>query len=361
MINKRKEAMLKRLPDNCVTLYADLMQKVSDSSVVTLSGGSFTSKMIGDTKYWYYQVRTLAGQTQKYLGKETPELLDLIEKAKLERTSASAILHERRRLVSMLIAGGTSTEKGRPAKILGKMADAGLFASGGVLIGSFAFGCYGNVLGVHMEQGLSRTEDMDFSVEREMDIGFVRNVKEDLLEAEPSLVTPPQINPRMVPFEMRAPDGFKIEFLTTRIGVHDKSPVLIERFGVHAQPLEYMDYLLEETQAAVILNGAGILVEIPQPARYAVHKLAVSQLRNPGSQPKIRKDINQAYALMRVLIEDNPGTLDAAFEAVRKREDNMSLFVKRGFALLPDDAKVAVKEVCASAAQIGKAKIKTRS
>ncbi len=352
--------MLKRLPDNCVTLYADLMQKVLDSVIVTLSGGSFTSKMIGDTRYWYYQIRTLAGQTQKYLGKETPELLNLIEKAKLERASASAILHERRRLVSMLIAGGASAEKGRPAKILGKMSDAGLFASGGVLIGSFAFGCYGNILGVHMEQGLSRTEDMDFSVGREMDIGFIRNVKEDLLEAEPSLVTPPQINPRMVPFEMRAPDGFKIEFLTTRMGVHDKSPVLIERFGVHAQPLEYMDYLLDETQAAVILSGAGIPVDIPQPARFAVHKLAVSQLRESGNQPKIRKDINQACALIRVLIEDNPGALETAFEAVIKRDDNMGLFVKQGFALLPGEVKAAAKEVCASVVQIEKVKIKIR-
>ena len=353
--------MPKRLSDNCVTLYADLMQKVLDSAIVTLAGGSFTSKMIGDTRYWYYQLRTLTGQTQKYLGKETPELLELIGKAKQDRASASAILNERRRLVSMLIAGGASAEKGRPAKILGKMSDAGLFASGGVLVGSFAFGCYGNVLGVHMEQGLSRTEDMDFSVAREMNIGFVRNMKEDLVEAEPSLATPPQINPRIVPFEMRAPDGFKIEFLTTRIGVHDKSPVLIERFGVHAQPLEYMDYLLDRTQPAVILNGAGILVEIPQPARYAAHKLAVSQLRPTGSQPKIKKDINQACALMRVLMEDNPGALDAAFEAVIERDDHMGVFVRKGFALLPEDVKADARQVCGSVAQIEKAKISLRT
>jgi hypothetical protein len=361
--------MLKRLSDNCVTLYADLMQKVLDSAIVTLAGGSFTSKMIGDTRYWYYQLRTLTGQTQKYLGKETPELLELIEKAKQDRASASAILNERRRLVSMLIAGGASAEKGRPAKILGKMSDAGLFASGGVLVGSFAFGCYGNVLGVHMEQGLSRTEDMDFSVTREMNIGFVRNLKQDLVEAEPSLVTPPQINPRIVPFEMRAPDGFKIEFLTTRpstgfrtgTGVHDKSPVLIERLGVHAQPLEYMDYLLDQTQAVVILNGAGILVAIPQPARYAAHKLAVSQLRETGSQPKIKKDINQACALMRVLMEDNPGALDAAFEAVIERDDHMGVFVRKGYTLLPEDVKAAARQVCGSVAQIEKAKISPKT
>ncbi|MEO8332723.1 MAG: GSU2403 family nucleotidyltransferase fold protein [Gallionella sp.] len=353
--------MPKRLPDNCVTLYADLMQKVLDSAIVTLAGGSFTSKMIGDARYWYYQLRTLTGQTQKYLGKETPELLELIEKAKQDRASASAILNERRRLVSMLIAGGASAEKGRPAKILGKMSDSGLFASGGVLVGSFAFGCYGNVLGVHMEQGLSRTEDMDFSDAREMNIGFVRNMKADLVEAEPSLATPPQINPRIVPFEMRAPDGFKIEFLTTRVGVHDKSPVLIERLGVHAQPLEYMDYLLDQTQPAVILNGAGILVAIPQPARYAAHKLAVSQLRETGNQPKIKKDINQACALMRVLMEDNPGVLDAAFEAVIERDDHMGVFVRKGFALLPEDVKAAARQVCGSVAQIEKAKISLRT
>ena len=322
--------MFKRLPDNCAVLYADLLQKVEDSALVTLTGGTFTSKTIHGKRYWYYQVRTLSGQVQKYLGKEEATLLAKIAQAKSARDQTQSILTERRRLVAMLLVSGATPEKGRPAKILEKMADAGLFAAGGVLVGSFAFACYGNMLGVALDASLSRTEDMDFSVERELEIGLQRSMKQDLVAAAPDLATPAQINPWVVPFEMKSPDGFKIEFLTTKIGVHDKAPVLIERFGIHAQPLDFMDYLIEDTQRAVVLNGAGIPVSVPNPARYAVHKLAISQLRPIGLQAKLAKDIRQASALIAVLAEDNPGALLLAVEAASARNDGMLALIKRG-------------------------------
>lgn len=322
--------MFKRLPDNCAALYADLLQKVDDSALVTLTGGTFTSKTIHGKRYWYYQARTLSGQVQKYLGKEDAALLAKIAQAKTARDQTQSILTERRRLVAMLMVSGATPEKGRPAKILEKMADAGLFSAGGVLVGSFAFACYGNMLGVMLDTSLSRTEDMDFSVERELEIGLQRNMKQDLVTAVPDLATPTQINPWVVPFEMKSPDGFKIEFLTTKSGAHDKAPVLIERFGIHAQPLDFMDYLIEDTQRAVVLNGAGIPVSVPNPARYAVHKLAISQLRPIGEQAKVAKDIRQASALISVLAEDNPGALLLAVEAASARNDGMLSLIKRG-------------------------------
>ena len=88
-----------------------------------------------------------------------------------------------------------------------------------------------------------------------------------------------------------------------------------------------------------------------------MHKLAVSQLPETGSQAKNKKDINQACALMRVLLEDNPGELDAAFEAVIKRDDQMDVFVRKGFTLLPEEVKAMAKQVCGSVAKIEKAKI----
>lgn len=322
--------MFKRLPDNCAALYADLLQKVDDSALVTLSGGTFTAKTIHGKRYWYYQTRPLSGQVQKYLGKESTALLAKIAQAKSARTEAQSILTERRRLVAMLGVSGATPEKGRPAKILEKMADAGLFAAGGVLVGSFAFASYGNMLGVMLDAALSRTEDMDFSVERELEIGLQRDMKHDLVAAAPDLITPAQINPWVAPFEMKSPDGFKIEFLTTKIGAHDKAPVLIKRFGIHALPLDFMDYLIEDAQRAVVLNGAGIPVRVPNPARYAVHKLAISQLRPIGMQTKLAKDIRQASALIAVLAEDNPGALLLAVEAASARKDGMLALIKRG-------------------------------
>jgi hypothetical protein len=57
----------------------------------------------------------------------------------------------------------------------------------------------------------------------------------------------------------------------------------IERFGVNAQPLELLDYLIKGSVEVAVLFGAGILVNVPSPAKFAVHKLAVSQLRQSAN------------------------------------------------------------------------------
>lgn len=338
--------MIKRLPDNCSALYADLLQKAADSGLLILSGGSFTSKTISGAKYWYYQTKQVNGQRkQTCLGKETPELLEQIAGAKRRKTEASVILAERKRLVAMLSVGGATMEKGRPAKIIAGMAEAGLFVNGGTLVGSFAFACYGNMLGVSYLSDLSRTEDMDFSVDRRIEVGIRRNLAEALVQVDSTLKIPRQINPALKPFEMIASDGFKIEFLTTKATESEKAPVLIERFSIHAQPLDYMDFLIESNQPAMMLYGAGIPVVIPDPARFALHKLAVSQLRPISMKTKSDKDLKQASAILEVLLEDNPGLLILASDAVNSRQDLMVNLVRKGMALLPGEFRNALDEM----------------
>jgi hypothetical protein len=61
-----------------------------------------------------------------------------------------------------------------------------------------------------------------------------------------------------------------------------------------------------------------VLVLVPTPARYALHKLLVSQTRSVVQQTKAGKDLQQAALLLEVLAEDRPDDLDeacAAFDA----------------------------------------------
>jgi hypothetical protein len=44
----------------------------------------------------------------------------------------------------------------------------------------------------------------------------------------------------MQPFEWVAADGFKVEFLTNKKHASEKSAILIDRFNLHAQPLDFM-------------------------------------------------------------------------------------------------------------------------
>jgi hypothetical protein len=337
--------MINRLSDNCLSLYADLLQKTIDSQHAILSGGSFVSKSIKGAVYWYYQTK-VGGQTkQKYLGRESEVLLKNIDQAKEQNSSLKSILSERQRLVAMLGVGGAALEKGRPVKILSSMVDAGLFSSGGVLVGSFAFSCYGNMLGVVMNDELSRTSDMDFSVERKMEIGISRFLLDEIKLADPAFRTSHQFSPSMPPFDLIAPDGFKIEFLTTRESASDRSPIMIERFNLYAQPLEFMDYLIEDTQRAVLLSGAGVPVLVPSPGRFALHKLAVSQLRPISFQSKIAKDIAQASSIIEILLEDNPGELLLAVDALKSRNDFLAMHIKKGAERLPEEVRLAFGDV----------------
>ena len=80
----------------------------------------------------------------------------------------------------------------------------------------------------------------------------------------------------------------------------------------HAQLLRYLDFLLYQEVNAVALHGAGIPIDVPEPVRFALHKLIVAQLRHQGvarSAAKAKKDLQQAQALIAVLARQRPDDL----------------------------------------------------
>ncbi|WP_456739322.1 GSU2403 family nucleotidyltransferase fold protein [Bradyrhizobium sp. USDA 4471] len=55
-----------------------------------------------------------------------------------------------------------------------------------------------------------------------------------------------------------------------------------------AQPLRFLDFLIRDPEPTVILHGPGIYLHVPAPARYAVHKLIVSDGARKGLQSVTR-------------------------------------------------------------------------
>jgi hypothetical protein len=322
---------MKFLPETTQTAYSTLLQKLKNSRFALLVNVGFTSKVVNEKTYWYCQYTDISGiRKQRYIGPDTPETKAVIDSVASSSNAQAEIMADRKRLVAMIAAGGGTREKGRPAKIMEKLADAGVFDAGGMLIGSYAFACYGNMLGVVFDDAMRRTEDMDVAYDRSIEIGFVRDVRADIGEVAPEMIEPRQINPWVPPYEMIAPDGFKIEFLTSRTDAHDKAPIPVERFGVNAQPLEFLDYLIQDTVEAAVLYGSGILVNVPDPARFAIHKLAVSQFRSASNPEKARKDIQQAAALIEYFIDENPGALILAADDAKQRNDRLDSFIEQG-------------------------------
>lgn len=318
---------MKFLPDTTQTSLSTLLQKLEDCRFFGLENVGFVKKSQGKKVYWYCQYTDISGaRKQRFVGPDDQKTKALIETSKL----AAGSLADRKRLVAMIAAGGGAVEKGRAARIIEKLAGSGVFDAGGMLIGSYAFSCYGNMLGVVFDEAMRRTEDMDVAYERSIEIGFVRDVRLDINIAAPEMIEPKQINPWVPPYEMVAPDGFKIEFLTSRTAPHDKAPIKIERFGINAQPLEFLDYLIEDSVKAAVLYGAGILVNVPDPARFAIHKLAVSQWRPATKPEKKRKDIQQAEALIEYFLDENPGSLILASDSAKQRGDMLYSFIEKG-------------------------------
>lgn len=139
--------------------------------------------------------------------------------------------------------------------------------------------------------------------------------------------------------------GVRIEFLTTNCGAGRDAPsqlpaIKTPALKTRAQALRMMDYLLRETVPAVVLHNAGIAVNVPAPARFAVHKLMVSQRRIGG---KAGQDLAQASALIGVLAERQPVLLREALSEARDNGPSWHTPMDAAVRLLPDEARVALE------------------
>ena len=81
----------------------------------------------------------------------------------------------------------------------------------------------------------------------------------------------------------------RIDFLTVpRRG--GRTEVHAPDLGVALRPLKFLDYLIERPGQAVLLDRAdAVLVNLPDPARYGLHKLIVAHergARHPGRQER---------------------------------------------------------------------------
>lgn len=108
----------------------------------------------------------------------------------------------------------------------------------------------------------------------------------------------------------------RVDFLTPAKDAATSKPTFLPAYGLSAKPLRHLDYLIAEPQQAVILGSDVVLVNLPSPARFAIHKLWFSSRRPPAFQAKALKDRLQAGQLIEVLLEDRPDDLREAWSAL---------------------------------------------
>lgn len=296
------------LSESVQTLYAEFLDQLRLADAELVAGGasgSYVSKSIRGRTYWYLQKSEGASKRQIYLGPESPAILAQMESREARRADEK----RRRELVSMLAAGGMHREPAATGTVLHVLSEAGVFRAGGILVGTQSFTCMANLLGVTFDRLTMRTADSDVAV-------GVDTPDTELLERLRSAVSGFPREPS-TSFKVRGRD-LRVDFVTPRRRGR-RDPVLLPHLGIAAQPLDGLDYLIEDSIDAAIVAGHGIRVLLPTPARFALHKLWVSSQRPVSEAAKSSKDIRQASALLDVLLDDRPGDVEAAWDALVRR------------------------------------------
>ncbi len=300
---------MQRLPLALQTAYADLLDKVRDDqlrNMMTPEGGLVKKKVKGRT-YWYVQKTGPDGkQIQSYLGPETPELRERIARF----TELKEQDRERRQIVRALTRGGLPAPTALMGRVVRALADAGVFRLRAVLVGTLAYQTYAPLLGIRLKSASVMTEDVDVAQFRSVSIAIGDRLPESVFDALRSVDETFRPVSKTLhegkPVAYRA-GGLRIEFLTPMQGPEEDEPGLLPALGTPSQPLGSLDFLIYQEIEAAVLYGPGILVRVPDPSRYALHKLVLAERRK--ASPKARKDLIQARTLIEALIEDRPDDL----------------------------------------------------
>lgn len=306
------------LPLSAQTAYAQLLDATLAlehmRSVADLPG-SFAAKTVRGHRYWYFQYTEPSGKLQQvYVGPDSPAVQRLM--ARKDDPAAGVRLGPLAQ--SALVLGCTSILP-RHFRVLRRLADYGFFQAGGVLVGTHAFLAYSNMLGVRWTAS-DRTQDVDFAdagksialalpstlevqtdkAIRSLEMGFLP------LTSFAAANAAGYLNPR-------EPE-FRLDFLTTRHRGSDE-PFAHQQLGVTLQPLKFMEFSLEHLQQAVLFaHDSAVLVNVPHPARFALHKLLVFGEREGTFAAKSVKDLAQAAHLLARLLPDRGSEVRAAWE-----------------------------------------------
>lgn len=333
---------IERLSQETQTLHAELLERLcvreAQRNIGTLEG-TFTVKLIHGNDYVYFLHYLPGGRRINIsLGRMSPAIDRLIAQHREGRGDVATDIFGIRELSAQIKAGRAAVADMTAARILRELEAGGLFRVGGILVGTLAFTCIGNLLGAVWDRTTMVTRDIDFAFERTVSIA-VPNVTADVPKSIESLAMGffpiPGLNPKhpSTSFTIRK-SPLRIDLLTPRIGSQSEDPVYIPRLKAAAKPLPYLQYLFEDPVRGAVINGEATLVLIPQPLRFALHKLIVSQERSVTAEAKKHKDLWQAFQLLSFFAQERPGDIQPAWEDLVSRGPQWQRRATAGLAMM---------------------------
>ncbi|WP_237344026.1 GSU2403 family nucleotidyltransferase fold protein [Xanthobacter agilis] len=290
------------------TLYAELAQQLQASAERPTS---LYNREINGIPYVYGKRPVGTVRRDIFVGRaDDPAVVERIALIEEENTRAAA----RKEIVSTLRRAHVPAPVPALSHVLDAMSDAGLLRQA-VLVGTAAYQCYPAPLGHMLPAAGLITQDADIAT---ASLAVTTDEKGETMEtilkrADPTFRGLPGLDPAALPSHFRSASGFVVDLLTPQRRRTDTSPMALPALAAGATPLQHLDWLIADPIPAAVLHRSGIAVRIPQPARFAVHKLIIAQKRG-GDTTKRQKDLAQAKALIAALKSADPFALSDAFE-----------------------------------------------
>lgn len=317
-------------------LYAELTQRaVFDAESPT--PGTIAVKRVKGREY--LSVKEKHGQhiVERYLGAaDNPQVQAVAASIRDSRNFSN----QRRQLVQMIKRAGVAGPTLETGRLLEALERAGLFDNGLILVGTQAFQLYPIIVGAPLAHEGMLTNDADFAIASVVSIKGDADLTTILQRADASFKPLNQLRKASLPKRFRASNGFVVEILTPVRSRNDEDPIPLPNIAASATPLHYLEFLIKDATPAVALYGSGVRVKIPQPERYAVHKLIIAA-QPERDRAKRRKDLVQAKELIEALANDNSEALGVVMNEAAERGPKWKAAMAASLVILDEQHKTS--------------------
>lgn len=304
------------------TLIAELLDRALDAQFDQDfdEAGLFRKRKVKGRQYWYYKPPDRGARSPDvYVGPaDDPEIAKRVQ----DFTQIKDDYQKRRKIVSTLVR---EARLFRPDSRVGNIVEAfwkaGLFRLRACLVGTIAFQTYETVLGCRLAGVAMQTGDIDLAQFHSISVAVNDSIPPalEVLKSVDEKFTPiAQLGAEQGASRFQGSDGLRVEFLTPNTGSDDnmgKPAKMPSLGGALAEPLRFLDFLIHQPVRTVMLHKGGIPILVPDPARFAVHKMIVAARRGTGTQ-KDMKDLRQTE------------TLASAFEMTGKADEIRDAFAE---------------------------------
>jgi hypothetical protein len=329
------------------SLYSQLLEEaIANECIAYYPGlqGSFAKEKRREKLYWYWVGRINKKVSRIYIGPDNSKTQKLVNNLEQRKDVALDAIKSLKKTAKAYKGASGQINEPSHFKVIKSLSEQGLFKKDILLIGSHGFLSICNALGISVENSFLKTTDVDFVRPQGITLAIPNN--KDIIDI-PSAISRFDKNFFPIPkLDNKEPSTslqnntskIKIDFLTTEES--GRKNVFYEDLGIAAESLKFMSYLLNgDIFKGLIIGNYAIPVNLPDPARFAVHKLIISEERASFFQSKSKKDRSQASVLLDYLINDDSEHLEDALLACKTIKGAVKN-IKKSLLKLNDDSIV---------------------